>query len=244
MLLRIYSFEKDDENNNDNEDDNDDDENGTSSQYKSKNKKPKYNAPGDDDDSMDNFDMAKSYPHLAQALGGEDGFDPTNPSVRKSMHCLLTELNDLLSTTYGLNVSNMSYKKISYVRVPRTSSAAVQSSAIHGCPITPKVHTMLTHVEWQMKNIPGGLGDKMEDWVERLHQWGMQQRRRFCTVQNPLVCAMAREKASSCNTHPDVLAQVEATDEGNKRKLSEINEVDILSIKRKMQCKEGRIKAL
>jgi hypothetical protein len=41
--------------------------------------------------------------------------------------------------------------------------AAVQSSAIHGCPITPKVHTMLRHVEWQMKNIPGGLGDKMED---------------------------------------------------------------------------------
>ena len=78
------------------------------------------------------------------------------------------------------------------------------------------------------------LGDKMGDWVERLHQWGMQQRWRFRTVQNPLVRAMAREKASSRNTHPDVLAQVEATDEGNKRKLSENNEVDILSIKRKM----------
>jgi hypothetical protein len=95
-----------------------------------------------------------------------------------------------------------------------------------------------------MKNIPGGLGDKMEDWVERLHQWGMQQRWRFHTVQNPLVRAMAREKASSRNTHPDVLAQVEATDERNKRKLSENNEVDILSIKQKMQRKEGHIKAL
>ena len=73
---------EDDDEDDDNEDDDDDDENGTSSLYKSKNKKPKYNAPGDDDDSMDNFDMAKSYPHLAQALGGEDGFDPTNPSVR------------------------------------------------------------------------------------------------------------------------------------------------------------------
>ena len=72
---------KDDNKDDDNEDDDDDDENGTSSQYKSKNKKPKYNAPGHDDDSMDNFDMAKSYPHLARALGGEDGFDPTNPSV-------------------------------------------------------------------------------------------------------------------------------------------------------------------
>ncbi len=60
--------------------------------------------------------------------------------------------------------------------------AAVQSSAILGCPITLKVHTMLRHVEWQMENIPGGLGDKIEDWVERLHQWGMQQRRHFRTV--------------------------------------------------------------
>jgi hypothetical protein len=55
---------------------------------------------------------------------------------------------------------------------------------------------------------------------------------------------MAREKASSRNTHPDVLAQIEATDEGNKRKLSEKNEVDILSIKQKMHREEGRIKAL
>ena len=123
-------------------------------------------------------------------------------------------------------------------------SAAIQCSAIFGCPNTPKVHTMLRHVEWQMKNIPGGLGDKMEDWVKRLHQWGMQQRRRFRTVQNPLVRAMAREKASSRNTHPDVLAQVQATDEGNKRKLSEKNEVDILSIKQKLQREEGRINGL
>ena len=113
---------EDDDEDDDNEDDDDDNENGTSSQYKSKNKKPKYNAPGDDDDSMDNFDMAKSYPHLARALRREDGFDPMNPSVQKSMHYLLTELNDLLSTTYRLNVSDESYKKISYVRVPRTSS--------------------------------------------------------------------------------------------------------------------------
>jgi len=72
---------EDDDEDDDNEDDDDDNENGTSSQYKSKNKKPKYNAPGDDDGSIDNFDMAKSYPHLARALGREDEFDPMNPSV-------------------------------------------------------------------------------------------------------------------------------------------------------------------
>ncbi len=97
--------------------------------------------------------------------------------------------------------------------------AAVQSSAILGCPITSKVHTMLRHVEWQMKNIPGGLGNKMEDWVECLHQWGMQQFRHFCTVKNSLICAVVQEKAGSCNTHLDVLAQVKATNKGNKRKV-------------------------
>ncbi len=76
---------------------------------------------------------------------------------------------------------------------------------------------------------------------DSVHQWGMQQRRCFRTVQNPLVCAMSREKASFRYTHPDVLAQVKATDEENKRKLSEKNEVDI---KRKKQREEGRIKAL
>jgi hypothetical protein len=34
--------------------------------------------------------------------------------------------------------------------------AAVSGSKILQCPITPKIHAMLRHVQWQMKNIPGG----------------------------------------------------------------------------------------
>ena len=48
----------------------------------SNSKKPKYNVTGDNDDIIDNLDMAKSYLHLAQAIGEEDGFDPTHPSVQ------------------------------------------------------------------------------------------------------------------------------------------------------------------
>ncbi len=67
--------------------------------------------------------MARSYPHLSKALGGEDGFfDPTDPLVQKSMRSLLRELNRLLSTTYELNTTDMSNNKISYVQVPWTSS--------------------------------------------------------------------------------------------------------------------------
>jgi hypothetical protein len=66
---------------------------------------------------------AKTYPHLSQALGGEDGcFNPTNPAVLKSMRSLLSELNDLLSSTYQLEVSGLSHNKLSYVQVPWSKS--------------------------------------------------------------------------------------------------------------------------
>jgi len=99
----------------------------------------------------------------------------------------------------------------------RFVDAALHGSQILLCPITPKVHAMVRHVAHQMTHLPGGLGDKMEDWVERLHQWGIQQRRRFRTVQNPMVRVTAREKANSRCSYPDVLAQVDATDARNKR---------------------------
>jgi hypothetical protein len=119
---------------------------------------------------------------------------------------------------------------------------ALQGSKILQCPITPKVHMMLRHVAWQMIHIPGGMGDKMEDWVERLHQWGMQQRRRFRTVQNPLVRTTAQERETSCYNHPDVLAQVDATDARNKQILSGKKD-DVISTKRKQQRDKGRIRA-
>jgi hypothetical protein len=44
-------------------------------------------------------------------------------------------------------------------------NAAVKGSKDLQCTVTPKVHLMLEHVDWQMTKIEGGLGDKMEDWV-------------------------------------------------------------------------------
>jgi hypothetical protein len=53
-------------------------------------------------DVPDDDNVSRLYPHLCQALGLDDGFDPTNPSVRKSLVALLTELNRLFSTEYEL----------------------------------------------------------------------------------------------------------------------------------------------
>ena len=50
------------------------------------------------------------------------GFDPTNPSRKRSMCGLMIELNNLLSTEYQLDVNGISNNKISYVRVPQTQS--------------------------------------------------------------------------------------------------------------------------
>jgi hypothetical protein len=53
--------------------------------------------------------------------------------------------------------------------------AAVAGHFQLGLNVTPKVHLMLKHVRLQMVNIDGGLGNKMEDWVEKQHQMGKRE---------------------------------------------------------------------
>ncbi len=96
------------------------------------------------------------------------------------------------------------------------------SAAVHGnnalrCTVTPKVHLRLKHVTWQMRNIWGGLVNKMEDWVEQLHQTGMCLREHFCRVKIPVVRAQAGEKAHSPSLHPDVIAHTDATSAGREQ---------------------------
>ena len=44
------------------------------------------------------------YPLLSCALGQEDGFNPSDPTIQKDMRALLADLIYLLSTDYELNV--------------------------------------------------------------------------------------------------------------------------------------------
>jgi hypothetical protein len=119
---------KDEDDGEDDKDDSDvDNGDSTTSSPATSNKKRKYNAvmvvcPATDKSCCGNVSMDKRYPYLSRALGGEDGFDPTNPSVKRSMCSLMTELNKLLSTEYLLDINGISNNKISYVRVPRTQS--------------------------------------------------------------------------------------------------------------------------
>ena len=112
------------------------------------------------------------------------------------------------------------------------------AAAEHGndalrCTTTPKVHLMLKHVAWQIENIPGGLGDKSEDFVEQMHQTGIRLRDRFRRVKNPVARAQAREKANSCSCHPDVIDYIVLTNESKKRSFSAVKIEDTITTKRK-----------
>jgi hypothetical protein len=142
----------------------------------------------------------------------------------------------LAQTVNPMEIDALTYQK--YVL------AAVKGSKALECTITPKVHMMLKHVEWQMMNIKGGLGDKMEDWVERQNQTRIRMRQQFCTVQNPLVRAQVQVKANSCSLHPDVIANLEATNKGNKRKYVSETKVDVIGTRQKRQRDMGRFKVM
>jgi hypothetical protein len=93
------------------------------------------------------------------------------------------------------------------------------NNALH-CTVTPKVHLKLKHVAWQMRNIQGGLGNKIEDWVEQLHQTGTCLQECFRRVKSLVICAQAWEKANSHSSHPNVIAHTDATNAGNKHSFS------------------------
>jgi hypothetical protein len=58
-----------------------------------------------------------------------------------------------------------------------------------------------------MKNMRGGLGNEMEDWVEKQHQIGKQEQARFCTMKNLQHCANARSWVIHHNLDPVVISQ-------------------------------------
>ena len=72
----------------------------------------------------------------------------------------------------------------------------------------------------------------------------MLLRQRFRTVQNPVIRALAREKANSRSSHPDVIAHTNATNAGNKRSFSVVKVDDAISKSRKRQRDMGRYEAM
>ena len=111
-----------------------------------------------------------------------------------------------------------------------------------GCSVTPKVHLMVAHVAWQMEHLEGGLGDKMEDWVEAKHQRIARVEVRYRAVANPLIRAVAIEKAQHRNLNPDVVRYAAMVNEQSKRnfKASRLTKLEENAIHRR----KNRLKTL
>ena len=60
-------------------------------------------------------------------------------------------------------------------------TAAINCHIENGCNITPKVHLVYKHVRQQME-LPGGLGQKREDWVEHQHQILKRAKENYKTI--------------------------------------------------------------
>eukprot|EP00984_Skeletonema_dohrnii_P014256 scaffold5971_cov111-Skeletonema_dohrnii-CCMP3373.AAC.1 len=68
-----------------------------------------------------------------------------------------------------------------------------------------------------MKSIPGGLGDKMEDWVELMHQTGQRLRVRFRSVKCIKKRAKSMARTIQMNSHADIDEQIEEVKQNASR---------------------------
>ena len=80
------------------------------------------------------------------------------------------------------------------------------------------------HVRWQMENIDGELGDKMEDGIEKSNQTGKRKRGQFNSVINLQVKAEAMQRVVHRNSDPDVVAETQKVIEASKQKLTGDND--------------------
>ncbi len=103
----------------------------------------------------------------------------------------------------------------------RFSTAAVFSHTSLGCSVTPKVHMMWVHVKDQMAKVPGGLGQKREDWIEHHHQITCKERAQFGKTHDEDIRAKAMARLHQQHTDPHVVAftnKVNNSAETGKRK--------------------------
>ena len=99
----------------------------------------------------------------------------------------------------------------------RFSTVAVYSHVSLGCNVTPKVHMMWKHVKDQMMKVPGGLGQKREDWIEHHHQITSKERAQFGKTQDEDVRANAMARLHQQHTDPDVVSFTNAVNDAAQK---------------------------
>jgi hypothetical protein len=103
-----------------------------------------------------------------------------------------------------------------------------------GLPHTPKLHSLLTHTVKQMR-LFGGIGDILEDDVEKMHQIAGQFEHRSARLKNPDTRALVHAKMEALSHNKDVQHHVAHSRKLSKRKFKNRN----MSL-----CKDTRSKLL
>ena len=78
---------------------------------------------------------------------------------------------------------------------------------------------MYKHVAVQMRVVPRGLGQKMEDWLELQHQGGMRERTQYRTMGDMQKAAEAKERRRCEASKTKVIEQQQGVHERARRKL-------------------------
>ena len=73
-----------------------------------------------------------------------------------------------------------------------------------------------------MDNIKGGLGNKMEDWINKSHQVSKQQQAQYRTTKNLQERADARIWVVHWDTTPAIINQTLKVEKASKRKYTGI----------------------
>jgi len=123
-------------------------------------------------------------------------------------------------------------------------NAAVKGDTDMQCTITPKVLLMLEHIEWQMMNYYRGRVRRQNEILGQApaSKWEAPAPC-YCTVQNPVAWSLAREKANLRNMHPDVVAQIDKINKGNKCNLVE-SKADLVGMLWKRQANIRQFEAM
>ena len=96
-----------------------------------------------------------------------------------------------------------------------------------------------------MKEVPCGLGEKTENWVEKQHQHGgVVQRKRFCTIKHQTVRANARARSEHRDTNMQVVEQGLNVKNKSKRNLFSTGDKISVVERRKAQRVRQHIDAL
>jgi len=91
-----------------------------------------------------------------------------------------------------------------------------------GFSVTPKAHVFETHAIKQMRTYVGGLGEKLEDWLEHHHQIGHRLEQRFRGMKDRRARCHARRRAEHMISNPGMQVAREKVNPKRGRSQGEI----------------------